>query len=228
MMLLYVFRKIVSETNMDFIKFLFDFIMHIDVHLVELIQKFGFGTYGIMFLIVFIETGIVIFPFLPGDSLLFASGALAAIHGLSLPLVIVVYFLAAVLGDSLNFEIGKRVGTTIRPNSFLGKFISQENMAKAQGFFERHGGKTILIARFMPMIRTFVPFVAGASRMNYRYFLMYNVIGGALWTLVCVLGGYFFGNLPFVRDNFSVVILAIIFVSILPAITGFIKSKFKK
>ena len=213
---------------MDIIKFLFDFIMHIDEHLVELIKDFGFWTYGLMFLIVFIETGVVIFPFLPGDSLLFASGALAAIGGLKLTLVLLTFFVAAVLGDSLNFEIGKRVGTTIKPGSFLGRFISQENVEKAQLFFNKHGGKTVLIARFMPFIRTFIPFVAGASRMNYRYFLMYNIIGGALWTAVCVLAGYFFGNIPIVKDNFSIVVLAIIFISVLPALIAAIKAKFSK
>ncbi len=202
--------------------------MHIDEHLVELIKDFGFWTYGLMFLIVFIETGVVIFPFLPGDSLLFASGALAAIGGLKLTLVLLTFFVAAVLGDSLNFEIGKRVGTTIKPGSFLGRFISQENVEKAQLFFNKHGGKTVLIARFMPFIRTFIPFVAGASRMNYRYFLMYNIIGGALWTAVCVLAGYFFGNIPIVKDNFSIVVLAIIFISVLPALIAAIKAKFSK
>lgn len=213
---------------MDVIKFLFDFIMHIDEHLVELIKDFGFWTYGVMFLIVFIETGVVIFPFLPGDSLLFASGALAAIGGLKLPLVLLTFFVAAVIGDSLNFEIGKRVGTTIKPGSFLGRFVSQENVEKAQQFFNKHGGKTVLIARFMPFIRTFIPFVAGASRMNYRYFLVYNIIGAALWTAVCVLAGYFFGNIPVVKDNFSIVVLAIIFISVLPALIAAIKAKFSK
>ena len=211
---------------MDIIKFLFDFIMHINEHLVELTKDFGGWTYGFMFLIVFVETGVVIFPFLPGDSLLFASGALAAIGGLKLPLVLATFFIAAVLGDSLNFEIGKRVGTTIRPGSFLGRFISQENVDKAQVFFNKHGGKTVVIARFMPFIRTFIPFVAGASRMQYGYFLLYNIIGGALWTAVCVLAGYFFGNISFVKDNFSIVVLAIIFISVLPAIIAALKAKF--
>lgn len=211
---------------MDIIKFLFDFIMHIDEYLVELTKDFGGWTYGFMFLIVFVETGVVIFPFLPGDSLLFASGALAAIGGLKLPLVLATFFIAAVLGDSLNFEIGKRVGTTIRPGSFLGRFISQENVDKAQVFFNKHGGKTVVIARFMPFIRTFIPFVAGASRMQYGYFLLYNIIGGALWTAVCVLAGYFFGNISFVKDNFSIVVLAIIFISVLPAIIAALKAKF--
>lgn len=212
----------------DLIKFLFDFIMHIDEHLISIVQDFGFWTYGIMFAIVFVETGVVIFPFLPGDSLLFASGALAAIGGLQLPLVLLTYFVAAVLGDSLNFEIGKRVGTTIRPGSFLGRFIKPENVDKAQQFFMKHGGKTVLIARFMPFIRTFIPFVAGASRMHYGYFFIYNVIGGALWTAVCVFVGYFFGNISFIKENFSVVVLAIIFISALPAMIGIVKAKFSK
>jgi len=202
--------------------------MHIDQHLVEIIQQFGVWSYGIIFSIVFVETGVVIFPFLPGDSLLFASGAFAALGAFNLPILLLVFFVAAVFGDSVNYEIGQKVGTAISPKSFLGRIINQDRMQKAQDFFNKHGGKTIIFARFMPFIRTFIPFVAGASRMHYRQFLMYNIIGAFLWVGICTLAGYFFGNIPIVKDNFSKVILIIIFVSVLPAIIGLLKSRVKK
>ncbi|MGM9967880.1 MAG: DedA family protein [Rummeliibacillus sp.] len=213
---------------MDLIKGLFDFIMHIDVHLTEIVSQYHAWVYGIVFLIVFIETGVVIMPFLPGDSLLFASGALASLGALNLWVSLLVFFVAAVLGDSLNYEIGHKLGKSIPEDSFLGRMVNKERMQKAQDFFNKHGGKTIVIARFMPVIRTFIPFIAGASKMRYKYFIMYNVTGALLWVLVGVFSGYFFGNIPVVKNNFSTVILAIVFVSILPAIIGILRSKFKK
>lgn len=213
---------------MTIIQELISFILHIDEHLVEVIKNFGTGTYAILFLIVFVETGVVVFPFLPGDSLLFASGTFAAIGALNIAFLLIVFFIAAVIGDTVNYHIGKKVGTTIRPGSFLGKFIDQEKMTKAENFFNKYGGKTIVIARFMPFIRTFVPFVAGASRMNYRYFLIYNVVGAILWVGICTVAGYFFGNIPIVKNNFSTVILLIIFVSVLPAIISVIQERLKK
>ncbi|WP_239253864.1 DedA family protein [Listeria ilorinensis] len=212
---------------MDFITWIIDFILHIDQHLVEIINAFGIWTYIILFLIVFIETGLVVFPFLPGDSLLFAAGALAVLDGSILHIVplIIVLWLAAVLGDTVNYHIGKKIGTSIPEDSWFGKIINREKMEKAEAFFNKHGGKTIFIARFMPFIRTFAPFVAGASRMNYRYFLTYNVLGATIWVLLCTLAGYFFGNIPIVKDNFSVVVLGIIFVSLIPMIVSVIKSK---
>lgn len=207
------------------IEYIISFIVHIDQHLVEIIRDFGNWTYGILFAIVFVETGLVIFPFLPGDSLLFAAGTFAAIGSLSLPTLLLVFFFAAVIGDSLNYEIGKKVGTTIRPGTLMGKMINQEKMNKAEAFFNKHGGKTIVIARFMPFIRTFIPFVAGASRMKYSYFLMYNIVGAALWVGSCTLLGYFFGNIPIVEENFSTVLIVIIFLSVIPAFVGFIKSR---
>ncbi|RIJ67936.1 DedA family protein [Rummeliibacillus sp. POC4] len=212
----------------DLIKGLFDFIMHIDVHLTEIVSQYHAWVYGIVFLIVFIETGVVIMPFLPGDSLLFASGALASLGALNLWVSLLVFFVAAVLGDSLNYEIGHKLGKSIPEDSFLGRMVNKERMQKAQDFFNKHGGKTIVIARFMPVIRTFIPFIAGASKMRYKYFIMYNVTGALLWVLVGVFSGYFFGNIPVVKNNFSTVILAIVFVSILPAIIGILRSKFKK
>lgn len=207
---------------------LISFILHIDEHLVDIIQNFGVWSYAILFMIVFIETGVVIFPFLPGDSLLFASGALAAVGAFHIALLWIVFFVAAVLGDTMNYQIGKKVGTSIPPNSLLGKWINQDKLYKSQQFFNKHGGKTIVIARFMPFVRTFAPFVAGASKMDYRYFITYNIAGAALWVTVVTLLGYFLGTIPIVKENFSTVLLLIIFVSILPGIIGVLKSRLKK
>ena len=213
---------------MTIIQNIISFILHIDEHLVEIIQNFGSLSYVLLFLIVFVETGLVIFPFLPGDSLLFASGALAAMGAFNIVLLLIVFFTAAVIGDTVNYQIGKKVGTAIKPNSLIGRVIDQEKMNKAENFFNKHGGKTIVIARFMPFIRTFIPFVAGASRMNYRYFFIYNVVGAVLWVGICTIAGYFFGNIPIIKDNFSTVILLIIFVSVLPVIISVMKSRLKK
>ena len=213
---------------MGLITSLIDFILHIDEHLVEIIQQFGNWSYGILFSIVFVETGLVIMPFLPGDSLLFASGALAALGAFSLPIVLVVFLAAAIIGDTVNYHIGQKVGTSIPEDSWFGRLVNKERMQIAQDFFNKHGGKTIVIARFMPFVRTFIPFVAGASRMNYGYFLMYNVVGAFLWVFICTLAGYFFGNIPIVKENFSTVLLLIIFVSVVPAIIGALKSRKNK
>lgn len=213
---------------MGIIQGLISFILHIDEHLVDIIQMFDVWSYAILFLIVFVETGVVIFPFLPGDSLLFASGAFAAVGAFHLGLLILVFFAAAVLGDTMNYQIGKKVGTSIPPNSLLGKWINQDKMLKAQQFFNKHGGKTIVIARFMPFIRTFAPFVAGASQMRYGYFILYNVTGAALWVGLCTLLGYFFGNIPIIKENFSTVLLLIIFISVLPGLIGVLKGRMKK
>lgn len=221
----YITKKV--GTILTIIQNIIDFILHIDEHLVEIIKNFGGWSYGILFLIVFVETGLVIFPFLPGDSLLFASGALAAMGAFNIISLYLIFFFAAVIGDTVNYHIGKKVGTTISQGSFIGRLINQDRMIIAENFFNKHGGKTILIARFMPFIRTFIPFIAGASRMNYRYFLIYNVVGAALWVGICTILGYFFGNIPVVKDNFSTVLLAIIFISILPAIIGVIQGRLK-
>ncbi|KOS71647.1 cytochrome O ubiquinol oxidase [Lysinibacillus contaminans] len=214
---------------MSIIYDLISFIMHIDVHLTEIIEDFGAWSYAILFGIVFVETGVVIFPFLPGDSLLFASGTLAAAVGaFNLWILIPVFLAAAILGDTVNYEIGKKVGTSIPPKSFLGRVVSQERMDAAQRFFNKHGGKTIVIARFMPFIRTFIPFIAGASRMRYRYFIMYNIVGAVLWVFSCTLLGYFFGNIPIIKDNFSTVLILIIVISVLPAIIGALKARKNK
>ncbi|WP_137597729.1 VTT domain-containing protein [Paucilactobacillus kaifaensis] len=206
---------------------LIDFIMHIDQHLISIVNQFDSMTYLILFALVFIETGVVILPFLPGDSLLFAASALAANQAFNLNFawLLITFFVAAVLGDSLNYEIGKHAGLLISKNSLFGRLLNQEKLDKAEAFFNRHGGKTIVIARFMPFIRTFAPFVSGGSNMNYRKFAFYNVIGGFLWVIICCLTGYFFGNLPVVQDNFTFVIFGIIGISLLPAIVTYLKNK---
>ncbi len=204
---------------------LIDFILHIDEHLVDIIKQFGNWSYGVLFAIVFVETGLVIMPFLPGDSLLFASGALAALGAFNLPVLLAVFVTAAIIGDTVNYHIGKKVGTVIPENSWFGRLVNKERMQIAQNFFNKHGGKTIVIARFMPFVRTFIPFVAGASRMNYGYFLLYNVIGAFMWVFICTLAGYFFGNIDIVKENFSTVLLLIIFISVVPAIIGVLKAR---
>ncbi|MFJ5767954.1 MULTISPECIES: VTT domain-containing protein [unclassified Lysinibacillus] len=214
---------------MGLIQELISFIMHIDVHLEEIIRDFGNWSYLILFAIVFVETGVVIFPFLPGDSLLFASGTLTAAMGaFDLWILIPVFLAAAILGDTMNYHIGHKVGTSIPPKSLLGRIVKKERMEAAEKFFNTHGGKTIVIARFMPFIRTFIPFVAGASKMHYSYFLLYNIVGAVLWVFSCTLLGYFFGNIPIIKDNFSVVLILIIFISVVPAVIGAFKSKFGK
>lgn len=213
---------------MTLIQSLISFILHIDEHLIDIIRIFGGWSYAILFLIIFVETGIVIFPFLPGDSLLFASGAFAAVGAFNIWLLLIIFFIAAVIGDTVNYHIGKKIGTTIPPNSWLGKVINKEKMQKAEAFFNKHGGKTIIIARFMPFIRTFAPFVAGASRMNYRYFIIYNVVGAVIWVVSCTMLGYLFGNIPIIKDNFSTVLLFIIFLSVLPALIAFLKNRMVK
>ena len=213
---------------MSIIYGLIDFILHIDDHLVEIIRDFGNWSYAILFGIIFVETGIVIMPFLPGDSLLFASGTLSALGAFNLPLLLIVFFVAAVLGDTANYHIGHKIGTSIPEGGLIGRFINRERLEIAQRFFNKHGGKTIVIARFMPFIRTFIPFVAGASKMHYSYFLLYNVIGAFLWVMSCTLLGYFFGNIPVIKENFSTVLIIIVFISVLPAVITALKSRKKK
>ena len=213
---------------MEFIGKAVDFFLHLDKHLGALIQQYGVWTYAILTVVIFCETGLVVTPFLPGDSLLFAAGALAALP--ASPLKIGFLFLlltgAAIAGDTVNYWIGNKIG----PRAFAGKikFLNKDHLARTQQFYETYGGKAIIIARFVPIVRTFAPFVAGIGTMNYGRFIAYNVIGGVLWVAICLFGGYFFGNLPFVKDNFSVVILAIIFISILPGVYEFVRHKVDK
>jgi membrane-associated protein len=212
---------------MDIIMGVISFILHIDQNLVLMVNQFGSWTYVLLFLIVFIETGVVIFPFLPGDSLLFAAGAMTALHGskLSLPILMLVTVLGAILGDSLNYEIGKKIGHQLVKYPRLSKLINQEKLEKAEEFFNTHGGSTIFLGRFIPFIRTFIPFTAGASSMRYSHFAMFNAIGGICWVAVGTLAGFFFGNIPFVAARFSVVVLGIVAVSLIPVFITAIKSK---
>lgn len=211
---------------MDIIKSLFDFILHIDVHLGEIISNYGLLTYGILFLIVFVETGLVLTPFLPGDSLLFAAGAFAALGSLNIVAVIVLLITAAILGDTVNYWIGHFFGEKMIANPKIP--INKEHIDKTKAFFDKHGGKTIILARFVPIVRTFAPFVAGVGKMSYKHFISYNVIGGILWVLIFSLGGFLFGNIPSVKHNFSFVIIAIILLSVLPIVLEFLKKKIKK
>ena len=206
---------------------LVSFILHVDDHLLEFITNYGVWIYAILFLIIFVETGFVVMPFLPGDSLLFAAGALAASTGAMDPWILIpLLFVAAVLGDTLNYHVGKYIGP--RVFEIESRFINKQHLMNTQKFFEKHGGKTIIFARFVPFARTFAPFVAGASSMNYKYFLSYNVIGGFLWISSFVILGFLFGNMPIVKDNFTYLIFGIIILSVLPGVIGVIKQKFFK
>ena len=209
---------------MEFFSFIIDFILHIDQHLTELAAQYGVWIYGILFLIIFCETGLVVMPLLPGDSLLFAAGSIAAIGEMNIHLMVVLLIIAAILGDAVNFMIGKFFGEKLfaNPNS---KIFKQSHLQKTQQFYAKHGGKTIILARFIPIVRTFAPFVAGMGHMTYHHFLAYNVIGGVLWVTIFSYLGYFFGNLPIVKDNLSLVLIAIIVLSILPAIIEIIRHK---
>ena len=209
--------------KLEIIRTLIDFILHIDDHLVELVSTYGTETYLFLFLIIFVETGVVIMPFLPGDSLIFAGAALSANGSLNIFILFFVVFFAAVIGDTVNYHIGKAFGNKLL--NWNNRFIKKEYIEKTSHFFERHGGKSIIIARFVPIIRTFAPFVAGIGKMHYLKFLSYNVIGAALWVLLFCIAGFFFGNIPFVKDNFSIVIIAIILISLLPAVIGAVKAK---
>lgn len=209
---------------------LIDFVLHIDSHLVSIVNNFGDWTYLILFLIIFVETGAVILPFLPGDSLLFAASALAAnpAYHLNIGVFVVLFLIAPIAGDSLNFFIGKKVGKKLTKNSFFGKFIKEDDLNRAEAFFEKHGSIAISLARFMPIIRTFAPFVAGGSGVNYSKFIRYNVAGAICWVILCCGGGYFFGNFPFVKEHFSMIVIGIIVVSLLPAIISALKSRSSK
>jgi membrane-associated protein len=208
---------------MDFLRQALDVFLHLDHHLAQIIERFGAGSYLILFLIIFAETGLVVTPFLPGDSLLFAAGTFAALGSFNVVLLMTLLLVAAILGDSVNYWIGARIG----PPAFSGRvrFLKREHLVRTQAFYEKHGGKTILLARFIPIIRTFAPFVAGVGRMSYGRFLAYNVAGAVLWVPLFVLAGFFFGNIPAVRANFTLVILAIIAVSLLPVLVEFLRSR---
>ena len=202
-------------------------ILHLDKSLNLIIQSYGIWTYLLIFFIIFCETGLVVTPFLPGDSILFATGAFASLGTLNLFILFFVFLLAAVLGDTVNYHIGKKIGSSILEKR-NGRFINREYLRKAHAFYEKHGSMTIVVGRFIPIIRTFVPFVAGIGEMSYSRFIVYNIFGGFLWVTLFLGGGYFFGNLPIIKNNFSFVLIAIILISIMPAIIAFIKERGNK
>lgn len=200
---------------MDLVRQFVDLFLHLDSHLAEIIAAYGIWTYAILFLIIFCETGLVVTPFLPGDSLLFAAGAFAALGSLNLPVLIALLIVAAILGDAVNYFIGHKIGARLLANPDS-RIFKKAYIDKTHGFYERYGGKTIVIARFVPIVRTFAPFLAGVGEMTYTKFATYNVVGAILWVGICAVAGYLFGNLPIVQENFSLVILAIIAISLLP------------
>ncbi len=212
---------------MDLIKTFFDIFMHLDKHLGAVIQAYGIWTYLILFLIIFCETGLVITPILPGDSLLFAAGAFAALGAFDVMWLFVLLTIAAVAGDTLNYWIGSYMGPRIFHKEKV-RFLNREYLDRTHQFYEKHGGKTIIIARFMPIIRTFAPFVAGIGKMTYLHFISYNVVGGIVWIASFIFGGYFFGNIPIVKRNFTLVIMAIIVLSIMPGVIEYIRHRYRK
>jgi membrane-associated protein len=208
---------------MNLIQTLIEYVLHLDKYLGLIIQNYGALTYLFLFLIIFMETGFVVTPFLPGDSLIFAAGTLAGMGYMNIWVLYLTLCAAAILGDTVNYWIGHYVG----PRAFSGniRFLKKEYLDRTHAFYEKHGGKTIIIARFIPIIRTFAPFVAGIGAMTYPKFIVYNIVGGMAWVALFLFGGYFFGNLPFVQNNFSFVLVAIIFISLLPAVIEVINSR---
>jgi len=204
-----------------------NFILHVDSYLLELTQNYGVWIYAVLFAIVFAETGLVVTPFLPGDSLLFATGALAATGALDVRVATVLVIIAAIAGDAVNYSIGRSAGARIihlaNTDPRWGRWINPAYLARAHEFFERHGGKAIVLGRFMPIVRTFVPFVAGVAEMSYPAFALYNITGGVVWVGICVGAGYVFGNVPIVKENFSLVTIGIVIVSVLPMVIEFIR-----
>ncbi|MFT8315290.1 MAG: DedA family protein [Clostridium sp.] len=198
--------------------------LHFDKYLDLIIQNYGAWTYALVFLIIFCETGLVVTPFLPGDSLIFATGALAARGSLDIIALFVIFLSAAIIGDTVNYHVGKRIGSKIFEKEDI-KYINKQHLKKAESFYKKHGSMTIVLGRFIPIIRTFVPFVAGIGEMHYYKFIIYNMLGGLLWVSLFLGGGYFFGNLPLIKENFSYVVISIIIISVIPAIAAFIKEK---
>ncbi len=208
---------------MDLLRSIVDLFLHLDDHLSQVISRYGVWTHLILFLIVFAETGLVITPFLPGDSLLFAAGTFAALGALDVRLIVILLIVAAIIGDTVNYWVGAWIG----PRAFSGRvrWLRQDYLERTHAFYKKHGGKTIILARFVPIIRTFAPFVAGVGAMSYGKFILYNVVGAVLWVGIFVLGGYYFGNIPVVRENFTLVILAIIVLSVLPIAIEAVKAR---
>ncbi|MFA5181754.1 MAG: DedA family protein [Syntrophales bacterium] len=209
---------------MDLLLTFIDIFIHLDRHLIWLIQHFGVWVYLIVFLVVFCETGLVVTPLLPGDSLLFGLGALAAIGDLNVLWLFILLSIAAIAGDTVNYFIGKYVGPKVFHQE-TSRFFKREYLERTHQFYEKYGGKTIVIARFMPIIRTFAPFVAGIGAMTYSKFIIYNVLGGIVWVAVFIFGGYYFGNLPMVKNNFTLVIMAIIIISVMPGVIEYFRQR---
>jgi len=208
----------------EIVQLAIDFILHIDQHLIDITAAYGMWTYAVLAVIVFAETGLVVTPFLPGDSLLFAAGAICALGTMNVWVMIALLIVAAILGDAVNYTIGNRLGPRIF-SSTTSKLLNREHLNRTHAFYERHGGKTIILARFMPIIRTFAPFVAGIGAMRYRQFAVYNVVGAVVWVASFSLLGYYFGNLELVRKNFTLVIGVIIVLSVLPAVWEFLRAR---
>jgi membrane-associated protein len=208
---------------MELVRTLIDFVLHIDDHLHLLVQNYGVWTYAILFLIVFCETGLVVTPILPGDSLLFAAGAMAARGSMDVTLLSILLIVAAILGDACNYAIGKYMGPKVLERD--GRFLKRVYLERTHRFFEKYGGKTIILARFVPIVRTFAPFLAGVGTMTYARFAAYNVIGAVLWVVLFVGLGYWFGTIPIVERNFELVVLAIVFISIMPAVIEWLRNR---
>ncbi len=209
---------------MEYLAQFVDLLLHLDQHLTAFLQHYGAWVYVLLFMIVFAETGLVVTPFLPGDSLLFVAGTLAAAGGMDIQLLIVLLTTAAIAGDTVNYWFGNYVGSRVF-TSENSRFLNRQHLERTHAFYERHGGKTIVIARFVPIIRTFAPFVAGVGKMSYPRFLAYNVFGGILWVASLTLAGYYFGNLPFVKNNLTLVILGIIVVSMMPGVVEYLRQR---
>jgi membrane-associated protein len=215
-----------KEKNVELIQSLIEFVLHLDKHLNVIIQTYGVWTYLLLFLVIFLETGLVVTPILPGDSLLFAAGSFAALGSLNVVWLFILLSIAAVGGDTVNYWIGHFVGPKVFSREDV-RFLNKEYLDRTHRFYEKHGGKTIILARFIPIIRTFAPFVAGIGKMTYWHFISYNVIGGVAWIALFTFGGYFFGNIPIVKDNFTLVILAIIFISLVPVMIEFVNHRLR-
>ncbi|MFT8361958.1 MAG: VTT domain-containing protein [Sporolactobacillus sp.] len=213
---------------MNSLLWVIEFFLHIDKVLVHVVNQYGIWTYAILFAVIFVETGIVICPFLPGDSLLFAAGAIAAHNesGINIGLLLMLVFLAAFIGDNTNYWIGRTIGQSLQKHHLAVRLINADKMAKAERFFNHYGGFAIFLGRFVPFIRTFMPFIAGGSRMYYPIFLIFDVIGGAVWTSLGLFAGYFFGSIPFIKAHFSLIMLLIVAVSLLPVLIVWLKNRF--